>query len=150
MKLAEALILRKDVQKRLSILERRLLDSARVQEGDLPFEDPQALRKELDALCAQLEDLITRINHTNSVTVQEGETITQMLSRRDVLGEKTRIMRNLANTASDLVNRARHTEIRIESTVDVATTRRQADELAKELRELDTRIQGLNWTTDLR
>lgn len=64
MKLAEALILRKDVQKRLSILERRLLDSARVQEGDLPFEDPQALLKELDALCAQLGRTSSRASTT--------------------------------------------------------------------------------------
>jgi len=32
----------------------------------------------------------------------------------------------------------------------VAAALSLADELAKELRELDTRIQGLNWTTDLR
>ena len=38
MKLAEALILRKDIQQRLSMLDSRLSAAARVQEGDQPVE----------------------------------------------------------------------------------------------------------------
>ena len=72
MKLAEALILRKDIQSRLNILERRLYNAARVQEGDRPFEEPEVLLNELDVLTAELEDLITRINLTNSRTLVAG------------------------------------------------------------------------------
>lgn len=149
MKLAEALILRKDIQSRLNILERRLYNAARVQEGDRPFEEPEVLLNELDVLTAELEDLITRINLTNSRTLVAGQSITALLARRDVLAQKTGILRDLAATASDLVSRARHSEIRIESTVDVAATRKQADALARELRELDMQLQGINWTTEL-
>ncbi|MGH3502213.1 MAG: DIP1984 family protein [Nocardioidaceae bacterium] len=35
------------------------------------------------------------------------------------------------------------------SAVDVRATRREADEIARELRELDTRIQEINWATEL-
>jgi hypothetical protein len=35
------------------------------------------------------------------------------------------------------------------STINVAETQKRADELAKEYRELDARIQELNWQTEL-
>ncbi len=47
MRLAEALILRKDLQQRLSMLDSRLSAVARVQEGDQPAENPQQLLSEL-------------------------------------------------------------------------------------------------------
>ena len=40
-------------------------------------------------------------------------------------------------------------EIRIRSTVDVREQQKKLDALSKDLRELDVKIQGLNWTTDL-
>lgn len=45
--------------------------------------------------------------------------------------------------------RITHTKIRIIATVSVAELQVQADKLAKEFRELDTKIQGQNWFTDL-
>lgn len=68
MKLAEALIERSDLQKRLSLLEGRLKRSSRVQEGDEPPESPRYLLTELDVLSKSLEDLIRRINRTNVLT----------------------------------------------------------------------------------
>lgn len=149
MKLAEALILRKDLSTRLSILEERLMNAARVQEGEQPPEDPQILLKELDRMTEELQTLITRINLTNSKSVLDGKTVTELLAQRDMLGRKAGILRDLANTAGQLVDRVRGTEIRIISTVNVAEIRKQADDAAKALRELDTRLQGFNWTSDL-
>ena len=57
MKLAEALILRADLQKRIAQLSARLKDSAKVQEGDEPTEDLKALFAELDQMLAQQEML---------------------------------------------------------------------------------------------
>ncbi len=48
MKLAEALILRADAQKRIQQLRERLNRSAKTQEGELPPEDPQELLAELE------------------------------------------------------------------------------------------------------
>lgn len=149
MKLAEALILRKDLSTRLSILEERLINAARVQEGEQPPEDPQDLLKELDRMTEELQTLITRINLTNSKSMLDGKTVTELLAQRDMLGRKAGILRDLANTAGQLIDRVRGTEIRIISTVNVAEIRKQADDAAKALRELDTRLQGFNWTTDL-
>ena len=66
MKLAEALILRADCQKRIAQLKSRLLTNAKVQEGDKPAETPQELIAELGRVSNELLDLIKRINRTNS------------------------------------------------------------------------------------
>ena len=58
MKLAEALIERSDLQRRISELEGRLANNARVQEGEKPAEKPQELMKELDECIAALEELV--------------------------------------------------------------------------------------------
>ena len=55
MKLAEALILRADIQKRIEQLKSRLADNAKVQEGEKPSEEPKALLAELDARRRKLQ-----------------------------------------------------------------------------------------------
>ena len=48
MKLAEALSIRKDLQKRVQQLGQRIQNNVKVQEGDEPSELPEELMKELD------------------------------------------------------------------------------------------------------
>lgn len=149
MKLAEALTLRADLQKRAAQLQNRLYNNAKVQEGEKPAEDPQGLLKELDAVMTQLEELMTRINLTNSCAIPSGGTITALLARRDCLSRRTEILRGFLDCASALANRSTRGEIKIRSTVKVPELQKQVDHLSRELRELDTRIQGLNWTVEL-
>jgi len=66
MKIAEALILRADIQKRIAQLKTRLNNNAKVQEHEEPTENPQLLLTELDNLISQLNDLIIKINKTNT------------------------------------------------------------------------------------
>ena len=126
MKLAEALINRADLQRRMNALEIRLNNNARVQEGEVPAEDPMLLLSELMEVTQQLEDLVTRINLTNSQTLDGDDTLTGLLAQR-----------------------SSRSEIRVISTVDVSELRKQSNALSAELRALDVRIQSLNWTTDL-
>ena len=149
MKLAEALLERADLQKRLSLLESRLCHNARVQEGESPAEDPGALLSELTQVTARLEELIRSINLTNAAVTDNGESLTALLARRDMLSKKVGIMQNFLSEASATVSRATRSEIAIRSTVPVAELRRHTDGLSAELRSLDTRIQALNWTTEL-
>ena len=58
MKLAEALSLRKDFEKRISGLKERLENVVRVQEGDEPAENPTELLTELNRCLEQMEKLI--------------------------------------------------------------------------------------------
>ena len=79
MKLAEALAIRKDTQKRIEQLKSRILNNVRVQEGDSPSEEPKELMKEMDACLNTLFALIFKINKTNMNTISEGRTITEMM-----------------------------------------------------------------------
>lgn len=150
MRLAEALKLRSDLNARLAELGTRLNSNAKVQEGEVPSEDPEDLLAELDAVMGQLERLVTRINLTNSATrASDGRTLTELIARRDLLIRRSEILRAFLNEASSLVNRYSSAEIRIHSTVDVRELRKQVDAVAEEARRTDVTIQELNWTTDL-
>ena len=86
MKLAEALILRADLQKRLEQLKARLRNNVLVQEGDDPSEDPDFLLKELSTMENDLADIIVKINRTNSSTdFSDRMTLAEALVRRDAL-----------------------------------------------------------------
>ncbi|MBW4661458.1 MAG: DIP1984 family protein [Drouetiella hepatica Uher 2000/2452] len=150
MKLAEALILRADCQKRLAQLQQRLVRSAVIQEGEAPPENPQVLIAEVDAIVTQLTRLIQQINKTNALTVfQNEETIADALAARDTLLLKQRAYNTLVDAAASTVNRYSASEIKLISTVNVADLQTQTDRLAREIRQLDTQIQQANWNIEL-
>jgi len=150
MKLAEALILRADCQKRIGQLKSRLHTNAKVQEGDAPAETPHNLIAELGRVSAELLDLIKRINKTNSASAFAGAgTISDALAERDVLALQRSVFADLANTAAISHDRYTRSEVKYVATINVSEIQKRADELAKQYRELDTRIQELNWQTEL-
>jgi Family of unknown function (DUF6847) len=150
MKLAEALILRADCQKRFQQLQQRVIRSAKVQEGDEPPENPQALLAEMERLAVELADLIKRINRTNSVTqYAAGQTLSDALAERDVLALRREVYSSLAQAAAVTQDRYSKSEVKFKSTVNVPEIQRQVDALAKAYRETDARIQELNWQTEL-
>lgn len=151
MKLAEALILRTDYQKRLEQLSQRLLRNAKVQEGDKPAEEPVVLLEEVERVSDELTRLIQRINATNSATPFDGNmTLSDALALRDILARKQGIYRELAAAATVTQDRYSKSEVKFKSTVEVAEIQKRADDLAKAYRELDARIQAANWTTELK
>lgn len=150
MKLAEALILRSDLQKRLEQIKDRLKKNILVQEGDSPAEDPEDLLKEFFNLQNDLVDLIKRINHTNHMTeFTDKLSLSDALADRDALLEKRAVLASMASDASFKMDRYSKTEIRYISTIDVKQIQQAVDQTSKEYRELDTKIQGLNWIIDL-
>ncbi|MEM6646542.1 MAG: DIP1984 family protein [Bacteroidota bacterium] len=150
MKLAEALLLRADLQKRIAQLRSRLLRNAKVQEGDPSAEDPQTLLAELERDTQALETLIARINRTNlQATSTSGISLTMALATRDVLRLKAGVYRDLAEAATVTENRYSRSEVKFVSTVNVRDVQREADRLSKRLRELDAEIQAANWNVDL-
>ena len=149
MKLAEALLIRADLQKKVAQLKARLKDSAKVQEGDEPAEDVTSLFKELNDTLSELEDLIFRINMTNTNTVVDGESLTHMMARKDVLTTRLSVMRELIAHVTESDTRYGRNEIRYIRTIDVAKLRRETEQYSKQLRELDVKIQGLNLQAEL-
>lgn len=149
MKLAEALSLRKDCQKKIEQLRMRIINNVKVQEGDEPSENPEELMKELDSCLKQLQSLIFRINVTNMKTVNNGKTLTELLADRDVLSKRVQTLREIFDNASSGQDRYSHSEIRIVTTIDVKALRRQIDQLSADLRVLDIEIQSLNFTVEV-
>ena len=150
MKLAEALSIRKDLQKRIKYLEERINSNVKVQEDDEPLEDPNELMKELHSCLIQLEELIGRINLTNINTKNaEGLSITQMMAKKDTLTLRISILRNIYSSATNMVSRYSATEIRQECVIDVKQLSKQIDDYSSRLRKLDMEIQGLNFLTEL-
>lgn len=150
MKLAEALNLRADLQRRIEQLRVRLINNAKVQDGEDPSEDPEELLAELDSCTSQLEDMITRINLTNSSVFIDGESVTGLIARKDALTIKLSVLRAFLDAASKKFERYSQNEIKILSTVSVRDKQKELDILSKQLRELDTKLQGINWTTELK
>ena len=149
MKLAEALQERAELNRRIADLRSRLADNALVQEGERPAEDPAELMAELDRCVAALEERIARINLVNCRTWVGGKTLTELLARRDCLTVQIGAYRDLLSTASQTARRARGTEIKVLSTVNVAQLQKQVDAMSHELRTLDNTIQQANWTTEM-
>lgn len=149
MKLAEALHLRADLQKRIAQTRERLKLNSKVQEGDTPSEDPEVLLEELNRDTERLQQLIAQINLTNSKIESEGVTLTEMIAKKDVLSLKTSILREFLQEASEKIERYSNKEIRILSTVDVQKLQKEVDQMSQELRILDVKLQSLNWSVDL-
>ncbi len=150
MKLAEALILRADIQKRMEQVRNRLYNNVLTQEGELPSEDPNVLLKEFLSLQNELTTIIKAINRTNNKTpFNDSMMLSEVLVERDALLAKRAILSTAAERASDKQDRYSRTEIKYVSVIDIKKFQKDADRLAKEYRELDTKIQGFNWNVDL-
>ncbi len=150
MKLAEALVIRSDLQHKLEDLQSRLNNNASVQDGEKPSEDPKVLLAQLDSTFLELEKLITAINLTNAVVkAADGRTMTELLAQRDCLKKRIGIMRNFLSCASFPAHRTRTSEILFKSTVPVEELQKMVDDYSAQLRRLELDIQALNWGSDL-
>jgi hypothetical protein len=150
MKLAEALLLRADIQKKLASLRERINRNTVVQEGEHPAEDPNALLEQAMALTDQLKTLVFRINQANlEGKTATGRSLTDVLAERESLMQKHAIIQAAATSAAKPPERYGVKEIRWVKTVDVAGLQGQADELAKAIRLINGEIQASNWQIDI-
>src|SRR6185437_4958091 len=150
LKLAEALAERSDCQNRIAEVNKRLARSARVQEGEQPPEDPVTLLAELDRFYVRLLELVQAINRTNARTQLDGRfNISDGIAERDLAGKKRDHLAALAEAASTRQDRYSKSEVKFVSTLPIADLQKQADQLSRRYRELDTQIQELNWKTEL-
>jgi hypothetical protein len=149
LRVAEALAERGDCQKRIEDLKKRLARCARVQEGEQPPENPAELLAEVDRVFDRFLHLVTSINRTNAATTFEGaKTVSDAIAEREAIGKKRDLLAQLAETAGTRQDRYSKSEVKFIATVSIAALQKQADLLSKQFRELDTKIQELNWKTD--
>lgn len=150
MKLAEALALRAENTRKVEQLRNRIVDNARYQEGESPAEDAAALITESQTVLDELESLIRRINKTNATAEVGDGTMTDALARRDVLRLRHKTITSAADAASgSCYARQLRSELTYVSALSVSELRSTADDLARQLREVDVDIQRRNWEVDL-
>jgi hypothetical protein len=150
MKLAEALLLRADLQKKGASLRERIVANAVVQEGEAPHEPPEELLREAFGVLAELEDLVSRINKTNlDAKLADGRTLTDAIARRDTFAQKHALLVAAIAGCRKEPERYGVREIKWKATLDVSKLQKQADDLAKSIRELNGAIQQANWSAEL-
>ncbi|MCB9597409.1 MAG: DIP1984 family protein [Sandaracinaceae bacterium] len=150
MKLAEALLLRADLQKKIASLRERVVANAVVQENEAPHEDPNGLLDEAVDVLEQLEELVARIHRTNlAAQLPDGRTLTEAIARRDRLQQQHSLLTAALAGCRKEPDRYSVREIKWVATMKVSKLQKQSDDLAKKLRELNARIQETNWRAEL-
>ncbi len=150
MKLAEALLVRADLQKKIASLRERVGRTVLVQEGDEPVEVPSKLLEQVDRATKELGRVIFQVNKVNlESTLSDGQCLTAALAQRDVLGQQHSILQSTIRHATQSPERYGSKEIRWLITVDVAKLQGEVDELGKQLRELNAAIQEANWRIEV-
>ncbi|MGX2951500.1 DIP1984 family protein [Ursidibacter sp. B-7004-1] len=88
-------------------------------------------------------------NNTKKFNKRNKMKLAEALAERDHLKATHSMLIGLADAATPEQNRYSRSEIKTLSAVNVKQTRQQADEIAKQHRQLDTQIQQANWLNDL-
>ena len=149
MKLAEALVLRSDIQKRIMSLRKRISKVTIMQDGDKPAEDPQALLKEARSAINNLEKLIFSINSANlNSQTPKGRSITEALAERDALKLKHALLASAIDSA-EIPSAYGVREIRWVSTINIEAIQEEIDAIAIQIREVNLEIQEANWLNDI-
>nr|WP_315041354.1 DIP1984 family protein [uncultured Moraxella sp.] len=150
MKLAEALLLRADLQKKLASLKQRIGENVKVQDGDEPSENPTELLIQSSQIIGELYALIGRIHRTNAVVVLDnGKTMLTVLNERDELTERHRLLQSAIDNAKTEGDRYSFREIKWQKVVDISGLQKQADDISAKLRQVNVYLQSANWQVDL-
>jgi len=150
MKLAEALLLRGDVQKKLASLRERISRNVLLQEGNAPHEDPNALLQEAMMAIAELEALVVTINVANlGNRLPDGRSLTAAIAFRDSLMQRHAVLQSAIGATQKEPDRYSVREIKWVAAVDVGMLQKQSDELSRQIREINARIQESNWLIEI-
>ncbi len=150
MKLAEALLLRGDVQKKLASLRERISRNVLLQEGNAPHEDPNALLQEAMTVIAELEALVVKINVANlGNRLPDGRSLTAAIAFRDSLMQRHAVLQSAIGATQKEPDRYSVREIKWVAAVDVGMLQKQSEDLSRQIREINARIQESNWLIEI-
>ena len=146
MKLAEALLLRSDLQTKLASLQQRINNNVLIQGGD----HANALIQEAFSVNQELHQLIQRIHLTNAQAKSiEGNPLLAVLNQRDMLTQQHRVLQQAIDSSRRENGRYSSSEIRWVKTISVADLQKQADAISQQLRKNNLEIQASNWQVEL-
>jgi len=146
MKLAEAMMQRADLDKKVSILGARLNDIALINKNYALEDEPKHLFEELNKSMKALSELVYRIHVTNMETIDNGRTITAMLTKEEILKMRINTLIRIKESAS-IDSRFDKTIYTI--LINKAKLQKELDECKDQLEKLDMKLQQLNWQTEL-
>ena len=147
MKLAEALLLRSDLIKKIEHIQNRIRPVLIVSDDKKPQEDPTKLIAELRTAIQDLEILVIRINKTNNEININGEgSLMEALAKRDSLKMLSEKLRNI-RYAAQIDNSG---DANLKTTIDIKKLQTEMDQTGRAFREIDSKIQELNWLTELK
>lgn len=166
MKLAEALIEKKDLAARISELQGRYTAAAVIEEGSEPDESAENLLLSLNGAFARWEELTVEINLANNrikIPVVDKPnlssrkfdmTMMQALAHRDSLKSQISHFGSIAGSIRQRNSQRRYYQetgpkMLLAEGVDAKHFIKLVDDLSKELRVLDTQIQAANWANEL-
>lgn len=150
MKLAEALLLRADLNKKLASLRERINRNAIVQEGETPKEKVEDLLAEATSTLEEQQKLVRTIHAANESTrLADGRLLADVLALRDTLMARHSLLTaTIAATHKD-VDRYSQREIKWVAQIDVASLQKQADDVSRKIREVNVTVQAANWQIEI-
>lgn len=178
MRLAEALIEKKDLQARIGELQNRYTASAVIEDGENADETPADLLRSLENAMERMEDLTVSINLANNrvflplVDEHTGVTLTdeylqkhpratatastmmEGIAHRDNLKMRIGQYNGILNSIQQRNRNRRYAgenapKMVVTEGVEASHFIKLVDRLGKELRLLDASIQATNWANDL-
>jgi hypothetical protein len=151
MKLAEAILDRSEVTKRITELQGLISQNAVVQEGT-DHEDVEGYYRELIQCYDSQRLLNEKINRANNTTPYDGDKtifICDALSRKENIDKQILSLTSLANSFRSNFNRHSLSEIRSVPTMDPKIIRKHISILQQQRKDLDRCIQKQNWSVDI-
>ncbi|MDE1549265.1 DIP1984 family protein [Jeotgalibaca caeni] len=150
MKLAEALLLRRDLEAKLTALKQDVLANALIQEGDILDISMEELIQDYQKTNEEFSHLVVKINKRNAEATlhHSDKLIVEALEERESLRRQHSFFNNTIETAND-IRRFGRNEIRMVRAVDTKELTKKMNDISKKLRELDGNIQQTNWLVDL-
>ena len=150
MKLAEALLLRADLNKKLASLRERINRNAIVQEGETPKEKVEDLLAEATSVLEEQQKLVRTINAANESTkLADGRLLADVLALRDTLIARHSLLSTTISATHKDVDRYSQREIKWIAQIDVASLQKQADDLSRKIREVNVTVQAANWQIEI-
>lgn len=149
MKIAQALVERASLNRKIKEVQTDVISNGKIQEGDVPVYNCDELLTKLNELFEQLKTLDERILKSNYKTEVDGINLATLIKRKDLVNAKVAYLRVIVDSCSVKMDRYTKTEIKSVCMIDIKELVNKIEKLVEEKKRLDLLIQEINWNTDL-